>query len=55
MIGNFPDHEFEESYDDNPNDPNAVCLQAFKFDHDDGSWMMAQCGHTREEHPGDGT
>lgn len=50
VIGSFPDHEFEESFDDDPNDPDAVCFKAFTFKHDDGSSMIAQCGHTRKEH-----
>lgn len=50
MIGNFPDHDYEESPEDDPNDPDAVCLKTFRFDHADGSSMVTQCGHTRKEH-----
>jgi hypothetical protein len=54
MIGNFPDHEFQEggyqAIDVDPKGPDAVCYKGFKFEHANGGSVITQCGHTRKEH-----
>jgi hypothetical protein len=53
LIGNFTDHEFEESRGDDPNDPEAVCFKVFQManEEDHGYGMITQCGHSKEVDP----
>jgi hypothetical protein len=53
MIGNFPDHPFKDRPGIEPADMGAPCHAVFQTAtmEVDGYDMLAQCGHTRDEHP----